>query len=102
MQFDIQARFPDPKFSGIVAIDWEVWNPWLDPRDTSVYAELSFAHAHGDKAAAVAAWNASALQFMVQTLVTARTLRPRAWWAYYGMIGCAAKWNVSAGCVPVH
>ena len=39
-----------------MAIDWEVWNPWLDIRDTSVYAKMSFAHAGGDKAAAVAAW----------------------------------------------
>jgi hypothetical protein len=49
------------------------------------------------KASAVAAWNASALQFMVRTLETARALRPRARWAYYGMLGCAAKWDVAAG-----
>ena len=80
-----------------VAIDWEVWEPWLDPRSTSVYAQLSFKLAGGDKAAAVAAWNASSLEFMAETLKTAKALRPHAAWGYYGMIGCFARWDVAEG-----
>ena len=38
VESDIGRLFPDPAFSGIVAIDWEVWNPWLDIRSTDVYA----------------------------------------------------------------
>jgi hypothetical protein len=60
---DIERRFPDRSFDGIVAIDWEVWNPWLDPRDTSVYAEMSFAHAHGDKVRKMPRWPRSWADF---------------------------------------
>ena len=94
---DIERLFPDPDHDGIVAIDWEVWEPWLDPRSSSVYAQLSFKLAGGDKAAAVAAWNASSLEFMAETLKAAKALRPHAAWGYYGMIGCFARWDVAEG-----
>ena len=94
---DIERLFPSPDHAGIVSIDWEVWSPWLDPRDTSAYATQSFNRAGGDKAAAVAAWNASSLEFLVRTLEVAKQMRPHARWAYYGMVGCAAKWDVATG-----
>ena len=48
-------------------------------------------------AAAVAAWNASSLEFMAETLKAAKALRPHAAWGYYGMIGCFARWDVAEG-----
>jgi hypothetical protein len=56
-----------------VAIDWEEWQPWLkfwnDPAPTArwnAYANASFALAGGNKAAAIASWNTSSLDFMVR------------------------------------
>ena len=94
---DVERLFPAEDFSGIVGIDWEEWEPWLNPNSDSLYARKSFALAGGDRGAAVAAWNASSLEFMVRTLETAKALRPHARWAFYGMVGCAAEWDVAAG-----
>tara|TARA_B110000208_G_scaffold148731_1_gene179484 strand:- start:50 stop:1228 length:1179 start_codon:yes stop_codon:yes gene_type:complete len=92
---DIEALFPDPAFDGYVAIDQEMWEPYLNPRATSVYMNLSLVAAKGDVAAAVAAWNASSLEFMAQTLLTARSLRPNAKWGYYGIVGCYGQWDIA-------
>jgi hyaluronoglucosaminidase len=91
---DIEALFPDPAFDGYVAIDQEMWEPYLNPRATSVYMNLSLVAANGSVAAAVAAWNASSLEFMAQTLLTARILRPNAKWGYYGIVGCYGQWDI--------
>ena len=94
---DVVALFPDPEHAGLVVIDWEEWQPYLNPRATTAYANASFAAAGGDVAAAVAAWNASSLEFMARTLETAVALRPRAAWGFYGLVGCYGQWDVAAG-----
>ena len=45
---------------------------------------------------AIRSWNASALDFMEQTLWTARELRPRAKWGYYGRPRCYTGFNVAS------
>jgi hyaluronoglucosaminidase len=101
---DIDSLFPDPEFSGYVVIDWEVWEPWLkfwdDPAPTarwSAYANQSFALSNGDKAVAIAEWNATSLEFMARTLEVAKAARPAAKWGYYGMVGCDGQWDKAAG-----
>lgn len=70
---DIERLFPDPNHAGYIVIDWEVWEPWLNPHATTIYANKSFELAGGDIAAAVAAWNASSLKFMVRLLLSPTT-----------------------------
>lgn len=67
---DIERLFPDPNHAGYIVIDWEVWETWLNPHATTIYANKSFELAGGDIAAAVAAWNASSLKFMVRLLLS--------------------------------
>ena len=88
---------PDEDFSGYIVIDWEEWQPYMNPRSQSVYMQASLQYAGGNIAAAVAQWNASALDWMVQTLLTARELRPHAKIGYYGIVGCYGQWDVEAG-----
>lgn len=86
---DVASTFPNPEHDGMISIDWEEWTPWLqfwpDAAPTqrwSAYANASFEHAGGDKALAIAQWNASSLKFMVETLRTVVKLRPKAKVAY--------------------
>lgn len=81
---DVAAAFPDPRHSGLIVVDWEVWQPWFefwgDPEPAArwtSYMNLSYAHAGGDKALAVAQWNASSLLFMAETLRAVVQLRPQ-------------------------
>jgi hyaluronoglucosaminidase len=97
---DVEALFPDPAHNGYVAIDWEVWEPWLqfwnDAAPTArwnAYANKTFELAKGDKVAAIAAWNSSSLEYMVRTLETCKALRPHAKWGYYGVIGCGGGYD---------
>jgi hypothetical protein len=55
---------------------------------SELYYSRSVALAGGDVAAATAAWNASTLRFMVETLRVAREARPRGKWAYFGIVQC--------------
>ena len=87
----------DPDFSGYIVIDWEEWQPYMNPRSQSVYMQASLTYAGGNINAAVMQWNASALDWMVQTLRTARALRPHAKIGYYGIVGCYGQWDVAAG-----
>ena len=106
---DIETAFPDPAHSGLIVVDWEVWQPWLqfwgDPAPAArwnAYMNLSFTHAGDDKALAVAQWNVSSLAFMAETLKTIVALRPRARVGYYGVVGCAAKYDFDqGGCTDV-
>jgi hypothetical protein len=82
---DIQVRFPDADHAGLIVIDWEEWEPWLefypDPAPTarwSHYMNASWLHAGGDKTLAIAQWNASSLLFMAETLKVIVELRPKA------------------------
>ena len=103
VESNVVSLFPDPEFSGLAIIDWEVWTPWFDFYPDAAptarwtgYMNLSFAFAKGDKDLAIAQWNASSLEIMVRTLEVAKRLRPRAKWGYYGVIGCVGKFNVTA------
>eukprot|EP00729_Bicosta_minor_P007066 gene7066-13143_t len=97
VEADIERLFPDPNHAGYIVIDWEVWEPWLNPHATTIYANKSFELAGGDIAAAVAAWNASSLKFMAETLKVAVKARPLAKWGYYGVIGCDGGWDITLG-----
>ena len=106
---DVKRLFPDPDFSGMVVIDQEMWQPdlkfWGDPAPAArwnAYQNASFALAGGDKDAAVAAWNASALHLMVRTLEVAQSVRPRGRFGYYGVLNCPdAQLDVGGGvCNP--
>ena len=101
---DVEAAFPDPQHRGIIAVDWEVWQPWFEFWGDSApaarwnaYMNLSYAHAGGNKALAVAQWNTSSMAFMAETLKTVVALRPRAKVGYYGVVGCAAKYDFDQG-----
>ena len=50
----------DPDFSGYIVIDWEEWQPYMNPRSQSVYMQASLTYAGGNIAAAVAATPAAA------------------------------------------
>lgn len=86
-QVRIDASKLPADFSGYAVIDWEEWTPWLDA-NAALYYNRSLALANGSLAAATAAWNASSLKFMVQTLEVAKQVRPLAKWGYFGVIGC--------------
>ena len=94
---DIATLFPDPDHTGFIVIDWEEWEPYMNPRSKSVYMNASLRFADGRVDTAVAQWNASALDWMVQTLRTARAVRPHAKIGYYGMVGCYGQWDIPAG-----
>jgi hyaluronoglucosaminidase len=84
VKLDIAAQLP-AGFDGWAVIDWEVWVPWLS-LSYPLYYNKSVALAGGDVKAATAAWNASSLEFMVQTLIVAQAVRPKAKLGYYGLV----------------
>jgi hyaluronoglucosaminidase len=94
---DVAALFPDPSHDGYVVIDWEEWQPFIDPRSKSVYMQASLQYAGGNVEAAVAQWNASALNWMVETLLTVRAMRPHAKIGYYGVVGCYGQYEFKTG-----
>jgi len=98
VRLDVARLLPED-FSGLAVIDWEVWKPWLDEGDRSVYFNKSLELTHGDVASAIAAFNTSSLEFMVQTLQAAKEVRPNGRWGYFGVVGCTFDVDTEA-CRP--
>jgi hyaluronoglucosaminidase len=87
VRLDVARLLPE-QFDGFAVIDWEVWKPWLDIGDTTIYFNKSLELARGNAANAIAAFNSSSLEFMVRTLEVAREVRPKGRWGYFGVVGC--------------
>ena len=102
VRIDVARRLPED-FAGLAVLDWEEWTPWIDPLDSaqnsSLYFNRSVELAGGDVAAAVAAWNASSLAFMEQTLLAAREVRPKGHWGFIGVVQCTFDTQTEA-CRP--
>jgi hypothetical protein len=126
----VQALFPQPSFSGLVVLDWEEWYPWystaghaddpthaagrglppaLSPRYIVESRDLARQTLPADattdevEARAQEQWNASALEFMVETVRLCRQVRPRARWGWYNHPACWAgparpNTTASSGC----
>eukprot|EP01052_Picozoa_sp_SAG31_P034259 SAG31_NODE_3979_length_3700_cov_8.705915_2_plen_445_part_00 len=101
----INQQFPDSGFTGVVALDWEAWFPiWsvneADPR-LFVYLNKSRELARqtlpvGASAAEVEEtakrqWSAAVKALFLQTLSTAKAMRPNASWGWYDYPAC--KWG---------
>jgi hyaluronoglucosaminidase len=95
----VESTFPDPEFSGVVAMDWETWYPTFDMLYDSmaVYADESVKHvlrqqpglnATAARARAAAEFNAGAKALLLETLRLAKVLRPRGLWGYYDYPRC--------------
>lgn len=102
---DVDALFPDPDYHGYAVIDWEVWYPWLILASKSLWVNESLSYvreAHPTwpqariEQEAVRSWNETATAFMVETLRLCRSLRPRAFWGYYGRPGCYTGLDVAS------
>lgn len=104
---DVQANFPDPDHDGLIVIDWEEWEPylqfWGDPKPAArwnFYMNKSYELAGGSKDLAIAQWNKTALAFMAETLKTVVALRPKAKVGYYGMINCGSTPDIGKRTCP--
>eukprot|EP01052_Picozoa_sp_SAG31_P028821 SAG31_NODE_2814_length_5047_cov_3.149555_5_plen_493_part_00 len=91
---------PDPHWSGNAMLDFEAWDPVYTQNSASTcgyhgacYQDLSIKlvkEAHPDwprkkvEQEAESQFNKAALEFFVQTLLTCRSLRPKAKWGFYG------------------
>ena len=91
---DTVRELPDPEYSGIVILDFEVWRPVLQANYDALSFNIAFSHMLVKKKhpgwnasqvaqAAASNFNAAALAFFVETIRTIRALRPKAKIGYY-------------------
>ena len=96
---DVASHLPED-FSGLAVIDFEAWRPLFkhnfDTLDVYKKASEDLVHKeHPDwtnksriEEEAEKEWNAAAKLFFESTLETAKRLRPKAQWGYYGFPRC--------------
>ncbi|KAJ7424766.1 Hyaluronidase-1 [Willisornis vidua] len=96
---DIKMTLPSPAYSGLAVIDWEKWRPlWIRNWDSmEIYQEKSeelVQQQHPQwppekvKEVAKQQFEESACNFMNKTLWLGETLRPNAYWGFYGFPDC--------------
>ncbi|NXC35665.1 HYAL1 protein, partial [Campylorhamphus procurvoides] len=96
---DIKVTLPSPAYSGLAVIDWEKWRPlWCRNWDSmKIYQEKSkelvqqqFPQWPSEKVEKVAKqqFEQSARNFMDKTLWLGESLRPDAYWGFYGFPDC--------------
>ncbi|XP_025412486.1 hyaluronidase-like isoform X2 [Sipha flava] len=104
---------PDPKFSGLAVIDFEHWRPMFEENFGSLYAYQEYSmeiekYNHPDwgkkdlRKEASRKFEKAATQFLKRTLHIAKSLRPYAYWGYYGYPFCFnyTPKNDQAKCSP--
>ena len=99
---DVVALLPEG-FSGLAVIDFEAWRPLFKHNydALSVYKKASEELVHKEhpdwtnktqiEEEAEKEWNTAAKLFFQSTLETAKRLRPKAHWGYYGFPRCHGK-----------
>lgn len=96
---DMAKIFPDPAASGVAALDWEVWRPWMVIKSWSVYVNETLAYVAGLhpgmpraqlEAEAIRVWNASSLEWLVETAKAMKAARPRIQLGVYSYPDCYA------------
>ncbi|WKX97270.1 hypothetical protein Q1695_013157 [Nippostrongylus brasiliensis] len=98
----IQEQIPDENYDGLAVIDLEEWRPlWaMNFGAKAVYRNMSIKLVHEKhpklslekaKIHAEKEFNEAARKFLVETLITAKKLRPNALWGYYIYPFCNAK-----------
>ncbi|NXA33338.1 HYAL1 protein, partial [Eudromia elegans] len=96
---DIESALPSSSYSGLAVIDWEAWRPlWARDWDAmNIYREKSEAMVRKEhpfwpselvKEVAKLEFEKSARAFMEQTLKLGESLRPDAYWGFYGFPNC--------------
>ena len=117
---DVARMWPEPSFSASVVLDLEAWSEtplWADldpgrgPTKWQLYrtAALSWAKSACPAAGssctnvtlfAAQAWERSVREFMEETLLLLRKLRPRAKFGYFGLPSCKCNQLAGWGSVP--
>ncbi|NWU43172.1 HYAL1 protein, partial [Hylia prasina] len=96
---DIKATLPNPDYNGLAIIDWESWRPmWARNWDSmKIYQQKSeeLVQQHHPQwppkeveEVAQQQFEKSARDFMSETLQLGESLRPNAYWGYYGFPDC--------------
>ncbi|XP_056357719.1 hyaluronidase-1 [Oenanthe melanoleuca] len=96
---DIKVTLPSPDYSGLAVIDWEKWRPlWVRNWDSmEIYRQKSeelVQQQHPQwppeevEEVAKQQFKKSACDFMNKTLWLGKSLRPSAYWGFYGFPNC--------------
>uniref|UniRef100_A0A0R3RNW5 Hyaluronidase n=1 Tax=Elaeophora elaphi TaxID=1147741 RepID=A0A0R3RNW5_9BILA len=104
IESDIEKAIPNENFNGLAIIDYEKWRPLYEHNWSSkrIYRKESIAYVKkrnsriDEKTAESIAkdeFNNASMEFLIQTIRKAKTMRPKAFWGYYGMPFC----NYTAG-----
>jgi len=109
----VDKLIPDPGFSGLAIIDFEHWRPMFEENFGSLlpYKEYSmeiekynhpFWEKEDLKKEATRKFEKAATHFLKRTLQIARSIRPNAFWGYYGYPFCFnyTPKNNQAKCSP--